>query len=159
MLGLCGGYQMLGATVPIPAGSKGPVRWWRALGIWMSHRDAAAKTPGLAAGTSYRQRRPRLPGYEIHLGETTGPDSARAWLHLDDRPEGAASASGRVRGTYLHGLFASDGFRAAFLQELGVKSGLKYDSSVEDALQSLADHVETHLDLDRILELAATPRA
>jgi len=159
VLGLCGGYQMLGRELADPDGIEGAPGVVAGLG----HLDVTTvmkpeKRLSLTSAT-YTATGDPVAGYEIHLGETTGPDCARAWLHLDDRPEGAASASGRVRGTYLHGLFASDGFRAAFLQELGVKSGLKYDSSVEDALQSLADHVETHLDLDRILELAATPRA
>ena len=159
VLGLCGGYQMLGRELADPDGIEGAPGVVAGLG----HLDVTTvmkpeKRLSLTSAT-YTATGDPVAGYEIHLGETTGPDCARAWLHLDDRPEGAASVSGRVRGTYLHGLFASDGFRAAFLQELGVKSGLKYDSSVEDALQSLADHVETHLDLDRILELAATPRA
>ena len=159
VLGLCGGYQMLGRELADPDGIEGAPGVVAGLG----HLDVTTvmkpeKRLSLTSAT-YSATGDPVAGYEIHLGETTGPDCARAWLHLDDRPEGAASVSGRVRGTYLHGLFASDGFRAAFLQELGVKSGLKYDSSVEDALQSLADHVETHLDLDRILELAATPRA
>lgn len=159
VLGLCGGYQMLGRELADPEGIEGAPGVVAGLG----HLDVTTvmkpeKRLSLTSAT-YSATGDPVAGYEIHLGETTGPDCARAWLHLDDRPEGAASVSGRVRGTYLHGLFASDGFRAAFLQELGVKSGLKYDSSVEDALQSLADHVETHLDLDRILELAATPRA
>ncbi|RKT35186.1 adenosylcobyric acid synthase (glutamine-hydrolysing) [Roseovarius halotolerans] len=159
VLGLCGGYQMLGRELADPDGIEGAPGVVAGLG----HLDVTTvmkpeKRLSMTSAT-YTATGDPVAGYEIHLGETTGPDCARAWLHLDDRPEGAASASGRVRGTYLHGLFASDGFRAAFLQELGVKSGLKYDSSVEDALQSLADHVETHLDLDRILELAATPRA
>jgi len=158
-LGLCGGYQMLGREIADPDGIEGAPGVVAGLG----HLDVTTvmkpeKRLSLTSAT-YTATGDPVQGYEIHLGETTGPDCTRAWLHLDNRPEGAASVSGRVRGTYLHGLFASDRFRAAFLGELGVASGLRYDASVDETLEALARHVETHLDLDRILELAATPRA
>ncbi|MCZ0811816.1 MAG: cobyric acid synthase [Pseudomonadota bacterium] len=158
VLGLCGGYQMLGREIADPEGIEGAPGVVAGLG----HLDVTTvmkpeKRLSLTSAIYIATGDP-VQGYEIHLGETTGPDCARAWLHLDDRPEGAESVSGRVRGTYLHGLFASDSFRAAFMGELGVASGLRYDASVDDTLEALAHHVETHLDLDRILELAATPR-
>jgi len=100
----------------------------------------------------------RLAGYEIHLGQTDGPDCARAWLELDGadgpRKEGAASEDGRVTGCYLHGLFASDGFRANWLARFGVQSGLDYGADVERVLDALADHIEAHMDLNRMLEIA-----
>ena len=101
----------------------------------------------------------RLPvqGYEIHMGHTSGPDCDRAWLTLDGRREGAASADGRIRGCYLHGLFTSDRFRAAYLAQLGYGSDLAYEAEVEDTLDALAIHLETHMDLDTIWDLAAKP--
>jgi adenosylcobyric acid synthase len=95
-----------------------------------------------------------VSGYEIHLGQTTGPDRERAWLRVGDRPEGAASGSGRIKGTYLHGVFASDPFRAAFLAEMGAVSDLSYGDAVEATLDALAAHLETHMDLDRLLSLS-----
>ncbi|MEZ5769922.1 MAG: cobyric acid synthase CobQ, partial [Paracoccaceae bacterium] len=97
-----------------------------------------------------------VEGYEIHLGRTVGADCARAWLDLGDgRRDGAASPDGRVMGTYLHGLFASDGFRRAYLAGLGAApSDRGYDDGVEAALDALAAHCETHLDLDRLFDLA-----
>src|SRR5207244_998674 len=76
-------------------------------------RLAAAAGSGIAIGTAVR-------GYEMHLGMPTGPGTARPMLQLSDRPDGAVSADGRVAGCYLHGLFASDPFRRAFLARLGV---------------------------------------
>jgi adenosylcobyric acid synthase len=96
-----------------------------------------------------------VSGYEIHLGATSGPDCARAWLEVDGRPEGAASADGRVMGCYLHGLFAADGFRAAFLAMLGqTPDPLDYEAGLEATLDALADHLERHLDLDALFALA-----
>ena len=83
------------------------------------------------------------------MGETTGPDRARPFATLADGPEGAVSADGRVRGTYVHGLFADDAQRAAWLARLGAAaSGLGYEAGVEAALDGLARHLEAHLDLD-----------
>jgi adenosylcobyric acid synthase len=97
----------------------------------------------------------QVTGYEIHIGETDGPDCARSWLQIGVRAEGAASASGRVQGCYLHGLFASDGFRTAFLSKLGAEAGsLQFEDSVESTLDALAAHIDAALDVDRLLDSA-----
>ena len=95
-----------------------------------------------------------LSGYEIHLGATTGPDCARAWLTFDGTPEGAACPSGRVQGCYMHGIFSSDSFRRAYLTQFGVTSSLDFESGVETTLDALAAHIETYLDVDLLLTLA-----
>ena len=96
-----------------------------------------------------------MRGYEIHIGSTKGSDCTRAWLDLGDRLDGAASADGRVMGCYMHGLFTSDAFRASYLSGLGGTAGTAgYDDTVEATLDALADHLERHLDLDALLELA-----
>src|SRR5690606_13193711 len=93
-----------------------------------------------------------IGGYEMHMGRSGGPAAARPFALIGDRPEGASSPDGRVAGTYLHGLFASDGFRRAFLAALGAASGehggAGYDETVERTLDALAAHLEAHLDLD-----------
>jgi adenosylcobyric acid synthase len=95
-----------------------------------------------------------VSGYEIHLGRTEGPDCARPFLTIGNRPDGATSADGLVAGTYAHGLFASDGFRRAFLAKLGGRGSGLYETGVESALDGLAAHLAAHLDLDRILAIA-----
>ena len=96
-----------------------------------------------------------VTGYEIHIGETTGPACENAWLSLDGRAEGAASADGRVMGCYLHGLFTADAFRTAFLTQLGTPvPEVNYAIGVEQTLDDLADHLEAHLDIDALLALA-----
>jgi len=78
-------------------------------------------------------------------------------LQLSDRPDGAVSADGRVAGCYLHGLFASDPFRRAFLARLGVAGTIDYDAMVERVLDDLAEHLERHLDLAALLAAARPP--
>jgi len=156
VLGLCGGFQMLGRRIEDPDGVEGPPGGVDGLGLLdvttvMGREKRLARVDGEhpASGT-------RVTGYEIHMGRTEGPDMGRSWLSVEGRPEGAASADGRVRGTYLHGLFAADAFRAAMLAELGVAdAGFDWEGQVEATLDALATHVERHLDLDALLALAA----
>ncbi|EAR49606.1 cobyric acid synthase CobQ [Oceanicola granulosus HTCC2516] len=156
VLGLCGGYQMLGRTIADPHGIEGPPATVEGLGLLdVATIMAPDKRVTLASGADRATGAP-VEGYEIHIGQTTGPDCARAWLTLDGRPEGAASPDGLVRGSYLHGLFASDAFRAATLTALGAPAApRRHEAEVEATLDALAHHLETHLDLDRLYALAA----
>src|SRR5690606_6376220 len=96
-----------------------------------------------------------LQGYEMHIGRTTGLDCARPFADVPDRPDGAMSVDGRIVGTYLHGLFASDRQRAAWLCRLGGQpSGLDYEAGVDAVLDRLAAHMEQHLDLTGLFRLA-----
>ena len=91
----------------------------------------------------------------MHVGQTSGPDCARALIRFaDGRLDGAMAPNGRVMGAYVHGLFADDRQRAAWLAWLGVGSGLAYEATVEETLDALANHLEKHLDCDAILKAA-----
>ena len=158
VLGICGGYQMLGHEIADPEGIEGPPGTVRGLGF-LDVKTVMHPEKRLAlTDAKYSATGDMVQGYEIHIGKTTGPDTARAWLEVGDRTEGAATSDGRVRGCYLHGLFASDAFRAAYLRELGGASDLQYGDQVENTLDALADHLETHMDLDLLLSLAETPQ-
>jgi adenosylcobyric acid synthase len=158
VVGLCGGYQMLGQTIADPEGIEGFTGEVEGLGLLDVHTVMVGQKKVTRTQASDAQTGLPVYGYEIHIGRTEGPDCTRPWLTVGDRPEGAISASGRVRGSYLHGMFASDSYRAAFLQELGHNSGLTYEESVEDTLDALADHLERHMDLDQLLGLARAPK-
>ncbi len=158
VLGLCGGYQMLGKTISDPDGVDGRPGRVEGLGLLdVSTTMAGEKQVILRSATALPGHEP-VSGYEIHMGRTDGPDCARAWLQIEGRPEGAASANGRIRGSYLHGIFTSDTFRASYLAELGVTSETAYEDGVEQVLDDLADHLEQHMDLDLLLAMAQTPR-
>src|SRR5262249_26335248 len=149
-------YQMLGRTIADPDGIEGPAGVIEGLGLLdvttvMTPDKSTKPVIGrhCATGTEVR-------GYEIHLGETSGPDCARPVLTIGARPDGAMSPNGQVQGTYVHGLFGSDAFRRAWLAAFGIASQLIYEDKVERALDALADHLEEHLDVDRIIAIART---
>jgi adenosylcobyric acid synthase len=152
VLGLCGGYQMLGRTIADPEGVEGPAGVVAGLGLLDVETVLAAdKTTRAVSGRDVATGE-RVGGYEIHLGVTTGGDTARPMLDLGGRLDGARSADGRVAGTYVHGLFAADGFRRAFLAL--DTSDIAYEAGVEAALDALADHLARHLDVDALLAIA-----
>ena len=155
VLGICGGYQMLGCEIIDDQGIEGPPARVAGLGLLDINTTMAPQKRLALSQATYLPTGDTVQGYEIHLGVTDGPDCARAWLSLGGRGEGATSASGRVMGCYLHGLFSSDAFRSAFLAQLG-KPVTRYDynNDVETTLDALAQHLETHMDLDRLLSLA-----
>jgi len=156
LVGICGGYQMLGRSLGDPQGLEGPAGTQPGLGLLdveteMTGDKTLAEASGveIASGAAVR-------GYEMHIGRTQGAGLARPWLRLAGRSEGAVSDDGRVMGCYLHGLFAGDGFRHAFLARIRDRaaSGLAYEAEVERTLDALAKHLETHLDLDGLLAVA-----
>jgi adenosylcobyric acid synthase len=155
VLGLCGGYQMLGQSVADPEGIEGPAGETPGLGLLdittvMTRQKSLTRVAAVHAAT----HRP-IDAYEIHIGHTEGADCARPFARVGDTDEGAISADGRVQGSYLHGLFTSDAFRSAFLARLGIAAtGEPYRGKVESALDALADHIETHLDVEGLLALA-----
>jgi len=156
LLGLCGGYQMLGRVIRDPDGVEGERGETPGLGLLdFDTVLAGAKRLVEASGTERLSGRP-VRGYEMHVGATTGPALSAPMLDLDGRPDGAVSADGRVMGCYLHGLFASDGFRAAFLERLGGRaaSGLAFEHRIESTLDALAEHLESSLDLDAVLQMS-----
>jgi adenosylcobyric acid synthase len=158
VLGLCGGYQMLGRTIADPLGVEGPHEASTGLGLLdidtVLTRD---KRLALTTGLDLETETP-VEGYEMHLGVTTGPGLSRPMLRLGDRDDGAVAADGLVAGCYLHGLFASDPFRDAFLRRLGGAPGaFGYSNRIEATLDALADHLAANLDLAGLLGAARAP--
>jgi len=154
VLGLCGGYQMLGQTIADPDGIEGPAGTVEGLGLLdVSTVMNADKSTRLVQGGHCSTGTP-IEGYEIHLGRSEGRDCTRPVVTIDGRADGAGTADGRVQGTYVHGLFTGDAFRKAWLANLGIASTLAYEAQIETALDELADHLEAHLDIEAILGIA-----
>jgi len=154
VLGICGGYQMLGRIIADPDGIEGAAGESAGLGLLdlvtvMSAEKRLTRTSAIHAASGAA-----MEGYEIHIGRTEGPDRARPFAMVDGVAEGAVSADGRIMGSYLHGMFTGDAFRAAFLGGLGAASVAGYGQGVEAVLDALADHMEAHLDVAGLLALA-----
>ncbi len=198
VLGLCGGYQMLGRLVSDPDGIEGPPGSSPGLGLlevetvltgekkltevrgvsgslqpscspqpscslqpsWpgLSGQPLAARAGGAGQDKPGHDAMAGVPfhGYEMHVGRTDGPDCSRPFLRFDDgRTDGAMSADGRIRATYVHGLFADDAQRAALLTWFGASAGaFSYEADIERVLDAVADHLARDIDLDCLLSLA-----
>jgi adenosylcobyric acid synthase len=158
VLGLCGGYQMLGRELADPAGVEGPASVVAGLGLLdVATVMTDAKRVGAVSGTALGAP---FDGYEIHMGVTTGPDTRRPAGQLaDGRAEGAVSADGLVTGSYVHGLLGDARQRAAWLARIGAEgSGPDHRASIDAALDAIAATLERHVDLDAILALSETAR-
>jgi adenosylcobyric acid synthase len=155
VLGLCGGYQMLGRAVHDPDGIEGLSGTAAGLGQLDVETTLSAekRLEPVAGATSDGAP---FTGYEMHMGLTEGPDCARPFARLaDGSPEGAVSADGRVIGTYIHGLFAGDRQRSAWLKRFAPGgAAIAYDALIEETLDRLAAHLAAHIDVDRLLTLA-----
>ncbi len=160
VLGLCGGFQMLGRAVHDPDGLEGPPGSSQGLGLLdVETVLAPAKTVRQAKAMDVPSGL-EVEGYEIHQGRTDGSDTQRPMLRIEGRPDGAISADGRVMGAYLHGLFAADAFRHAFLGRLRERpsGGEAYAARIDRVLDELAAHLAAHLDMRRIAAIAGITR-
>ena len=154
IVGLCGGYQMLGRRIADPLGIEGAAADVAGLGLLdVETTLSPAKTLRRVAGSALGAA---LEGYEMHMGETRGPGTAHPFATLAGSiSDGAVSPDGRVIGSYLHGLFASADLRRALLARIGVASGGgDYAADVDAALDAIAAELAVHVDLDGLLALA-----
>jgi adenosylcobyric acid synthase len=155
LLGLCGGYQMLGRSIHDPDGVEGSPGTAAGLGL-LDVETTLTKEKRLEKVEGTTVDGVPFAGYEMHMGLTEGPDRARPFARLaDGAAEGAMSASGHVIGTYVHGLFADDRQRSAWLQRFAPDgTAIAYDALVDATLDALAAHLEAHVDIDKLLKLA-----
>jgi adenosylcobyric acid synthase len=154
VLGICGGFQMLGRSLSDPDGVEGPPRTVDGLGyLDISTVLTGDKTLRHVSGTALGAP---FQGYEMHVGRSEGPSLQHPFLHLDGgRPEGASANGAQIAGCYVHGLFASDGFRRAWLATLGAPtaSPCNYDAVLDQTLDELAAHLALHIDMEKLSSL------
>ena len=157
VVGVCAGFQMLGKEVCDPQALEGDTTHAEGLGLLdVATRIGGDKTLCAANGIDCASGLP-ISGYEMHMGVTAGAGLERPMLTLEGAAHGAISADAQIMGCYLHGLFAADAFREHFLRRLRSRavSGTAYEAGVEATLDALAEHLATHIDLDRMLEVAS----
>ena len=160
VLGICGGYQMLGRVISDPEGIEGISGTVEGLGLLNVETILTCEKSVVEAQGRHAVSNVPVKGYEIHIGRTSGADCRHPLTMLDNafghcaRNDGARSPDGLVEGTYLHGLFTSDSFRQAYLKEFGGRSHVAYASGIDAVLDALATHLEASLDVERLLEIA-----
>lgn len=160
VIGVCGGYQLMGQWIHDPHGLDGNPGSARALGLLNVETlmQGAKQTHPVTGHCTQSQS--NLSGYEIHIGNTTGSDTNRPMTILNGKPDGAISQHYNCEGTYLHGVFNNDAFRAWWLNTLKSSSAsdYRYEASIEKELDTLADRLEETMDVDSLLADAKAPR-
>ncbi|MGM0951564.1 MAG: cobyric acid synthase [Pseudomonadota bacterium] len=160
LLGICGGFQMLGERVDDPDGLEGETGSTEGLGwLAMTTRMVPGKQLRHVSGRLYltgsgTKEASVMEGYEMHNGVTEGPALARPVAELDGRPDGAITEDGQILGTYVHGLFDQPEACEAFLHWAGLESGtarsVDYQAHRLQQLDRLADQVEQCLDTNAL---------
>lgn len=169
IVGVCGGYQMLGNKVRDPEGVEGLVPEIDGLGLLdaetvMEREKVTAQAEGaiVPGALDWYGDRGLLKGYEIHMGRTTLSPAARPLIELRRKgdtafhKDGAVSSDGKVLGTYLHGIFDNDAFRAALVASVsdGQRAPARsFAQMKEDGYEKLADHIEHHVDIDALIKI------
>ncbi len=159
VLGVCGGFQMLGRRIHDPSGVDGPTGSVDGLGLLdlettMIGQKTVRRVQGRCALTHAA-----VTGYEIHMGQTHGRDLTQPMFRLTTGDDGARSQSGRIEGTYLHGLFANDAYRRAWLERLRANTAslLQYELTVDAALDDLAATLSAAVDMEALFAAARHP--
>ncbi|BEH12869.1 MULTISPECIES: cobyric acid synthase [Marinobacter] len=163
LLGICGGFQMLGLRVEDPDGLEGEVGNTEGLALFemvtrmVSGKQLRQVTGRLSPEVTESGVTATMTGYEMHNGVTEGSALARPFAELDGRPDGAVSADGQMAGTYVHGLFDEPAACDAILCWAGLNTqnarSVDYQSHRLQQLDRLADQVEQCLDTDRLRSL------
>jgi adenosylcobyric acid synthase len=153
ILGICGGYQMLGRSIADPLGIEGEPGVSEGLGLLdVSTTLKPTKQLRIESGI-HLVSGATISGYHMHMGVTTGPDTLRPFAKIGSDTDGATSADEKVIGTYMHGTFQNAAIRHSLLN--AISSGVDQHALVDATLDSLASHLEDHLDLDHLLSLAS----
>ncbi|GAA6211507.1 cobyric acid synthase [Hyphomicrobiales bacterium 4NK60-0047b] len=155
ILGLCGGYQMLGRLIKDPHGLEGSATEIEGLKLLDIDTTLEPQKTLTQVSAEFLETHSTLSAYEMHMGKTAGPDTNRPLFKIknnENQMEGAQNLSGKVMGTYLHGLFQADEFRNNFLQKIhkNFESQTAYKTQIETTLDELSEHIEKSLNIKEI---------
>lgn len=166
VIGICGGYQLLGREIKDPLGVESSTKSIEGLGLLDTVTELAGEktTTRISGSVLNGAMLPQLSGaaidgYEIHMGTTTLGEAVKPFVRLEDgREDGAVSEDGRVMGSYLHGLFDNDGLRNALIEKLTGRKSEAAEKSFRDFKEEqydlLADTFEEFVDTDALFQIA-----
>jgi adenosylcobyric acid synthase len=161
IVGICGGFQMLGLSISDPDEIESPNQYETGLGLLPLHTTITKeKTTVLSEGMmNFQQTFMKVKGYEIHMGQSFFEDDWNSLIETETGSEGCKSTDERVIGTYFHGIFHNDRFREVLLNKIRTEKGLEeitgrvsFHHIRDSAFDRLADHVRKHVQLDVIYE-------
>ena len=155
VLGICGGYQMLGKTIHDPKGIEGPPKSVKGLGLLDIETTMSDNKILQEVTAQTKQNTISVKGYEIHIGKSSGKDLINSWLTVDGKSVSAATSDGSILGCYIHGIFSNDTFRSNFIESLGATpSNFNFNEKIDSTLDLLSKHVERHVNIDKLISLA-----
>jgi len=168
VLGLCGGYQILGEQINDPERVEGDLASTDGLGLLDIQTTMHAEKRTQQTKAICCRSNNSLQGYEIHIGHSVGTDTSRPFMEMTKSDshtgnsafDGAISPDGQIEGTYLHGLFNNDAFRRWWLESLrsGVSTTLNFNSHINNQIDQLADGLDAALDVDALLDDATNAK-
>ncbi len=159
ILGICGGYQMLGKHVSDSEGIEGLPSQQPGLGFVDLETHMTSKKTLTPVTATEIMTGVCVQGYEMHIGRTHGKDQSSPWFRLPNQiSEGVSIENGQISGTYLHGLFQNDAFRHHYLQRLSherhgaalLSSTLSYQPHILNVLDKLAEHLAQYIDMETL---------
>jgi adenosylcobyric acid synthase len=153
LLGICGGYQMLGKTISDPDGTEGYIGRMDGIGLLDVQTVIGPQKKLQQSRRTHIPTNLKINGYEIHMGKTSGKDCDRAFSKAGVQTDGAMSVCGKIAGTYIHGLFAEDEFRRKFLS-ISASGPVRYDERIELTLDELAAHLGKHINCNQLITIA-----
>lgn len=155
LIGICGGYQMLGKTIKDPLGIESAAGESKGLGLLDVHTTLEPEKQLTRVAGEFFLGNVACDGYEIHVGVTEGPGLLHPTVRLDQKVDGAVDKDQQVFGTYLHGIFEKESVLNELLKWLGRESQQSFDYREvrEQEIERLADVMAEHLDMDEILKL------
>jgi adenosylcobyric acid synthase len=155
VLGICGGYQMLGTMIHDPKGIEGPPKSISGLGL-LDIETTMSEQKVLQEVTAITKKdKLMVNGYEIHIGKSVGRDLKNSWLQVNNQDVSAATKNGQIQGCYIHGIFSNDEFRASYIKKLGAKfSNVNFEAKIDETLDLLSKHVEKYINLDELIKLS-----
>lgn len=158
VLGICGGYQMLGSTILDPSRVDGDRESANGLNL-LDVNTTMSIEKQVKKITGHCVKGEAISAYEIHSGVTLGPDTVRPMFNLGGRVDGAQNHSSNIQGTYLHGVFANDQYRKQWLNQIRSHTAIEtsYWGSVDAALNELANEIGSSIDIDALFSHAECP--
>jgi adenosylcobyric acid synthase len=167
ILGICGGYQMMGKAVHDPTGLEGQPG--SSEGLALLPIETVLKTPKATTLTQFSWNGLRGAGYEIHMGQTirTSGNPLLSVVARNNRPcrdeDGCISGNSKIMGTYIHGLFDNPAILKFWLDHIGIEGVDVSDVGGIEArnrqYELLAEHFKKHVDVERIVELVSVKRS